>query len=204
MKDLMTNLYSYDYEAKAGRWSKAEIHLMIANEGLDGVKEKGSEVVKPKVKRKPPNICESSESDCEDSEVVESTVKRKPPKGLDTMSMEDWDLRLCLFCQNTDFKFCPTKILSNIFCPIRYTDVKLELDQRHKVVDKTGEVTVLDWLHKEFTLFMLFSERFSSISTAAKGRASEVHCWSSWIFICSLNEYKRVSIKSYSWFMLIT
>ena len=68
---------------------KAEIHLMIANEGLDGVKEKGSEVVKPKVKRKLPNICESSESDCEDSEVVESTVQRKPSKGLDTMSMED-------------------------------------------------------------------------------------------------------------------
>ena len=46
-------------------------------------------MVKPKVKRKLPNICESSESDCEDSEVVESTVKRKPSKGLDTMSMED-------------------------------------------------------------------------------------------------------------------
>ena len=43
----------------------------------------------PKVKRKPPKICESSESNCEDSEVVEPTVKRKPPKGLDIMTMED-------------------------------------------------------------------------------------------------------------------
>ena len=65
---------------------------MIANEGLDGDKEEDSEVVKSKVKRKPATICESS--DCEDSEVVEPTVKRKPPNGLDTMSMEDWDLRL--------------------------------------------------------------------------------------------------------------
>ena len=62
---------------------------MIANERLDGYKEEDSEVVKLKVKRKPPKICESSESDCEDSEVVEPTVKRKPQKGLDTMSMED-------------------------------------------------------------------------------------------------------------------
>ena len=46
-------------------------------------------MVKPKVKRKPPKICESSRSDCEDSEVVEPTVKRKPPKGLDTLLMED-------------------------------------------------------------------------------------------------------------------
>ena len=52
-------------------------------------KERTVKVVKPKVKRKPPNICESSESDCEDSEVVEPTVKTKSPKGLDTMSMED-------------------------------------------------------------------------------------------------------------------
>ena len=62
---------------------------MIANEGLDCDKEEDSEVVKPKVIRKQPKICESSESDCEDSEVVEPTVKRKPQKGLDTMSMED-------------------------------------------------------------------------------------------------------------------
>ena len=62
---------------------------MIANEGLDGDKEEENEVVKPKVKRKPPKICESSESDCEDSEVVEPAFKRKPRKGLDTMSMED-------------------------------------------------------------------------------------------------------------------
>ena len=87
----MTNLYSYDYEAKAetDEDDDAEIHFMIANEGLDGYKEEDSETVKPKVKRKPPKICESSESDCEDSGVVERTVKRKPPKGLDTMSMED-------------------------------------------------------------------------------------------------------------------
>ena len=91
MKDFMTNLYSYDYEAKAetDEDHDAEIHFVIANEDLDGDKEEDSEVVKPKVKRKPPKICESSESNCEDSEVVEPTVKRKPPKGLDTMSMED-------------------------------------------------------------------------------------------------------------------
>ena len=87
----MTNLYSYDYEAKAERDENdgAEIHFMIASEVLDGDKEEDSEVVKPKVKRKPLKICESSESDCEDSEVVEPTVKRKPPKGLDKMSMGD-------------------------------------------------------------------------------------------------------------------
>ena len=83
---------------------KQQKHFMIANEGLDGDKEEDSEEVKPKVKRKSPKICESSEADCEDSEVVESAVKRKPPKGLDTMSMEDCDLRLRLFCQNTNFK----------------------------------------------------------------------------------------------------
>ena len=91
MKDFITNLYSYDYEAKTERDEDddAEIHFMIANEGLDGDKEEYSEVVKPKVKGKPLKTCESSEADCEDSEVVESTVKRKPPKGLHTMSMED-------------------------------------------------------------------------------------------------------------------
>ena len=91
MKDFMTNFYSYDYEAKAERAEDddAEIHFMIANETLDGDKEKDSEINKPKVKKKPPKICESSESNCEDSEVVEPIVKRKPPKGLDTMSMED-------------------------------------------------------------------------------------------------------------------
>ena len=56
MKDFMTNLYSYDYEAKAETDEEdgAEIHFMMANEGLDGDKEEESEVVKPKVKRKPP------------------------------------------------------------------------------------------------------------------------------------------------------
>ena len=49
----------------------------------------GREVVKRKVKRKPPKIGESSESDCEGGEMVEATVKRKPPKVLDTMSNED-------------------------------------------------------------------------------------------------------------------
>ena len=34
----------------------AEIHFIIANEGLDGDKEGDSEVVKAKVKRKPPKI----------------------------------------------------------------------------------------------------------------------------------------------------
>ena len=62
---------------------------MIANEGSDGDKEEDSEVVQPKVKRKPPQICESPESDCEGSEVVEPTVKRKPSKGLNTMLVED-------------------------------------------------------------------------------------------------------------------
>ena len=91
MKDFVTNLYLYDYEAKAetDEDDDAEIHFMIANEGLDGDKEEDSDVVKPKVQRKLPKICKSPESDCEDSEVVEPTVKRKPPKGLDTMPMED-------------------------------------------------------------------------------------------------------------------
>ena len=36
MKDFMTNLYSYDYEAKAktDEDDDAEIHSMIADEGL--------------------------------------------------------------------------------------------------------------------------------------------------------------------------
>ena len=91
MNEFMTNLYSRDYEAKAetDEDDGAEIHFMIAKEGLDGDKKENSEVVMLKVKRKLPKIGESSESDCEDSEVVEPTVKRKPPKGLDTMSMED-------------------------------------------------------------------------------------------------------------------
>ena len=69
MKDFMTILYSYDYKEKAetDEDDDAEIRFMIANEGLDGDKEKDSEVVKPKVKRKPPKNCESSESGCEDS-----------------------------------------------------------------------------------------------------------------------------------------
>ena len=56
MKDFMTNLYSYDYEAKAetDEDNDAEINFMIANEGLDGGKKKNSEVFKPEVKRKPP------------------------------------------------------------------------------------------------------------------------------------------------------
>ena len=91
MKDFMRNLHSYDYEAKEETDDNddAEIHFMIANEGLGGHKEEDSEVVKPKVKRKPPKICESSKSDCENSEVLEPTIKRKLPTGLDTMSMED-------------------------------------------------------------------------------------------------------------------
>ena len=41
MKDFITNLYSYDYEAKAetDEDDDAEIHFMIANEGLDCDKE---------------------------------------------------------------------------------------------------------------------------------------------------------------------
>ena len=91
MKDFMTNLYSYDYEEKAvtDEDDDAEIHFIIANEGLDGDKEEDRGVVKPKVKRKPPKIYESSESGCEEREIVEPTVKRKPQKGLETMSMED-------------------------------------------------------------------------------------------------------------------
>ena len=91
MKDFMTNLYSYDYEEKAetDEDDDAEIHFIIANEGLDGYKEEDRGVVKPKVKRKPPKIYESSESGCEEREIVEPTVKRKPQKGLETMSMED-------------------------------------------------------------------------------------------------------------------
>ena len=55
MKDFMTNLYSYDYKAKAetDEDDDAEIHFMIANEGLCGDKEKDSEMARPKVKRKP-------------------------------------------------------------------------------------------------------------------------------------------------------
>ena len=39
MKDFMTNLYSYDYEAKAepDENDDTEIHFMIANEGLDTI-----------------------------------------------------------------------------------------------------------------------------------------------------------------------
>ena len=52
MKDFMTNLSSYDYEIKAetDEYDDAEIHFMIANEGLDHGKDEGSEVFKPKVK----------------------------------------------------------------------------------------------------------------------------------------------------------
>ena len=91
MKDFMTNLYSYDYgtKAEADEDDDAEIYFMRANEGLNGDKEENSEVVKPNLNRKPPEICESLESDCENSKVVESTVKRKPQKGLDTMSVKD-------------------------------------------------------------------------------------------------------------------
>ena len=66
MKDFITNLCSHDYETKAetDEDDDAEIHFMIANEDLDGAKEEYNEVVKPKVKRKLPKICESSESDC--------------------------------------------------------------------------------------------------------------------------------------------
>ena len=82
MKDFMTNLCSYNYEAKAeiDKDDDAEIHFTIAIEDLGGEKEEDSEVVKPKVKKKAPKICESSESDCEDSEAVELTVKTKPEK----------------------------------------------------------------------------------------------------------------------------
>ena len=62
MKEFMTNLYSHDYEAKAetDEDDGAEIHFMIANEGLDGDKKENSEVVELKVKRKLPKIGESS------------------------------------------------------------------------------------------------------------------------------------------------
>lgn len=56
---------------------------------MDDDREEDSEFVKPKAKRKPSKIFESSELDCEDSEAVEPTVKRKSPELLDTMSMED-------------------------------------------------------------------------------------------------------------------
>ena len=91
MKNFMINLYSYDYKAKAetDEDHDAEIHFMMANEGLDGDKDEDSEVVQPKVKRKLPKISESLESDFEGNEVVEPTFKRKPPRGLDTISVED-------------------------------------------------------------------------------------------------------------------
>ena len=52
MKDFMTNLQSHDYEIKAetDEYDDAEIHFMIANDGLGHGKDEGSEVVKPKVK----------------------------------------------------------------------------------------------------------------------------------------------------------
>ena len=116
----MTNLYSYDYKAKAetDEDDDAEIHFIIASEGLDDDREEDSEVVKPKAKRKPPKLCESSESDCEDSEAVEPTVNRKSPKPVDTMSMEDWDLRLSLFCQNTNFKKLCKYFIFLLFYPV--------------------------------------------------------------------------------------
>ena len=46
----------------------------------------------------------SSELDCEDSEKVEPTVKRNLPKGLNSMSMEDWDLRLIYFVRMLTLK----------------------------------------------------------------------------------------------------
>ena len=60
MKNFMTNLYSYDYEAKAetDEDDDAEIHFMIGNEDFHGDKEEDSELVKSKVKRKPPKTCE--------------------------------------------------------------------------------------------------------------------------------------------------
>ena len=60
MKNFMTNLYLYDYKAKAetDEDDDTEIHFIIASEGLDSDKEENSEVVKPKVKRKPPKICD--------------------------------------------------------------------------------------------------------------------------------------------------
>ena len=44
MKDFITNLYSHDYETKAetDEDDDAEINFMIANEGLDGAKEKST------------------------------------------------------------------------------------------------------------------------------------------------------------------
>ena len=59
----------------------AEIHFMIANEGLDSDKEEDSEVVKPDVKRKPTKIYELSESDCEDSKVVYQQLRGSPQTG---------------------------------------------------------------------------------------------------------------------------
>ena len=58
MKDFVTNLYSYDCETKAhtDEDDGAGIHFMTANEGLNVDKKENSEVVKPKVKRKPPRF----------------------------------------------------------------------------------------------------------------------------------------------------
>ena len=79
----MTNLYSYDYEAKAetDEDDDAEIHFMIANEGLDGYKEEDSETVKSKVKKKPPKICESSESIVRTVEWLNEQLRGSPQKG---------------------------------------------------------------------------------------------------------------------------
>ena len=85
----MTNLYSYDYEAKTetDEDNDVEIHFMIANEGLDGDKEEDSEVVKPKVTRKSQKICESSESDCEDSEGTITKFKKSVGWTFDSLEL---------------------------------------------------------------------------------------------------------------------
>ena len=73
----------YDYEAKVeiDEVDDAEIHFMIANEGLDSDKEEDSEVGKPDLKRKPTKICELSESDCEDIKVVYQQLRGSPQTG---------------------------------------------------------------------------------------------------------------------------
>ena len=77
MKDFMTNLYSYDCEAKAqtGEDDDAEIHFIIAKGGLDG------EVVKPKVKRKPPKLVNHQNQIVRTVKWLNQQLRGSPQKG---------------------------------------------------------------------------------------------------------------------------
>ena len=83
MKDFMTNLYSYDYEATAetDEDNGAGIHFKIANEGLEGDKEEDNEVVKPKVKRKPQRFVNHQNQIVRTQRWLNQQLRGSPEKG---------------------------------------------------------------------------------------------------------------------------